>query len=118
VAQNCVARARARQIRLYIDAIDAAEINPPSCVEDPDNLFRHVRFQGGVSLEDLSFGDGDFSGVVSQFGFEYAQEEQAVNNVESSGVSDRSRSLGHSSETIYFWMNAVRQFPGLMTTCA
>lgn len=77
VARNCAARARARHIRLYIDAVDVAEIDPPNCVPDPEHLFRHIHFQGGIHLEDLPFADGDFSGVVSQFGFEYAQEEKS-----------------------------------------
>jgi len=78
VARSCAARARARDIGLHIAAVDAAEIDPPKCVPDPEQLFRHVRFSGGVRLEALPFADGEFDGVVSQFGFEYANEEQAA----------------------------------------
>jgi ubiquinone/menaquinone biosynthesis C-methylase UbiE len=67
-----------RHIRLYIDAVDVAEIDPPKNVPDPEQLFRHIHFQGGIQLEDLPFADGGFSGVVSQFGFEYAREKKAV----------------------------------------
>lgn len=78
VARICAARARARNFRLQIDAVDAAEINPPSCIPDPEQLFRHMCFHSGIRLEALPFAAGEFDGVVSQFGFEYADEEQAA----------------------------------------
>ena len=78
VAKSCAARARARGVGLEIEAVDAAEIDPPRCVPDPDKLFSHVRFRSAVRLEDLPFGDREFDGVVSQFGFEYADEERAT----------------------------------------
>jgi SAM-dependent methyltransferase len=83
VALSCAARARACQKRLHIDAVDAAGINPPRQGPDPapGNHSTQVQFQGGVWLEDLPFKDGEFNGVVSQYGFEYADEPQAVNEV-------------------------------------
>lgn len=78
VARSCVARARARHISLHIEAVDAAEIDPPHYVADPEQFFRDVRFRGGIRLEALPFPDAAFDGVVSQFGFEYANEEQAA----------------------------------------
>jgi len=81
VALNCASRARVLKIHLNIDAIDAADIHPTSCLADPRQLLRHVSFRGGVQLESLPFKDREFSGVVSQFGFEYAEEEQAVSEV-------------------------------------
>jgi SAM-dependent methyltransferase len=78
VARCCAARARGRNVRLRIEAVDAAEIDPPSYVADPAQLFREVRFRGGVRLEALPFPDGAFDGIVSQFGFEYADEDQAT----------------------------------------
>ena len=78
VARLCAEHARERGIRLVIDAVDAAEIDPPSCISDPEQLFRRVRFQGGVKLEKLPFDNASFLGIVSQFGFEYADEEAAI----------------------------------------
>ena len=81
VALNCRSRAHARKIRLQIDAVDAADINPENYVKNPGQIFQHVRFTGGVQLENLPFEDDCFSGVVSQFGFEYAEEEQAISEI-------------------------------------
>ena len=81
VAFSCAERARARKHRLDIVAVDAAGIKPPSQVPDPEGLLPVVQFQGGVWLEDLPFSDGEFDGVMSQYGFEYADEEQAVSEV-------------------------------------
>jgi SAM-dependent methyltransferase len=78
VALSCMERACARRQRLEIDAVDAADIRPPSLSADQEERSSKVRFQGGVWLEDLPFGDGEFDAAVSQYGFEYADEEQAV----------------------------------------
>lgn len=77
VARTCAARARLRGIDIQIDAVDAAQIDPQKQVADPESLFRHVRFHSSVMLENLPFPDQTFDGVVSQFGFEYADEAQA-----------------------------------------
>jgi SAM-dependent methyltransferase len=78
VAISCAQRARSRRVQLYIDAVDAAEINPPVRSSNPDGLLPQLRFKGGVWLEDLPFKNDEFDAVVSQFGFEYADEEPAV----------------------------------------
>jgi SAM-dependent methyltransferase len=78
VAQICAARARARRIHLDIDAIDAAEIDPPACLPDPEQLLSRIDFHGKTRLEALPFRDGTFTSVVSQFGFEYACETRAA----------------------------------------
>ena len=78
VAMLCAKRARERDIRLVIDAVDAARIDPPSHISDPEHLFRQVRLQGGIKLEKLPFDDERFLGIVSQFGFEYADEKPAM----------------------------------------
>jgi ubiquinone/menaquinone biosynthesis C-methylase UbiE len=78
VVRTCVARARRRNIRLHIEAVDAAEIDPQRHVGDAEQLFRDVHFRGRIRLEALPFGDAAFDAVVSQFGFEYANEEQAA----------------------------------------
>ena len=78
VARKVAARALERRIRLHITAVDSAAIDPPAFAADPAQLFRHIEFQGGVRLEALPFTDGHFDSVVSQFGFEYADESQAA----------------------------------------
>ncbi len=81
VARRCAARARARAIHLRIEGVDAAAIDPAASVDDPERLLRDVRFHGGVRLESLPFADAAFDGVVSQFGFEYAEENGAAGEV-------------------------------------
>jgi SAM-dependent methyltransferase len=81
VARICAARARLRKIRLQIDAVDAARIDPPKFAADPARLFADIRFQGEVRLEALPFAGASIDAAVSQFGFEYADEEAAVAEV-------------------------------------
>jgi SAM-dependent methyltransferase len=69
-----------RQIGLRIDAVDAAAIDPAK-VADPARLAADIRFHGGVRLEALPFAVASFDAIVSQFGFEYADEDQAVAEV-------------------------------------
>jgi Methyltransferase domain len=80
VARLCAARSRMRGVELLIDAVDAAAIEP-SKVADPANLTAAIRFGGGVRIEDLPFPDATFDAIVSQFGFEYADEDRAVAEV-------------------------------------
>jgi len=81
VAVNCISRARVRNMHLQVDAVDAADINPRGCVKHPGSRYSHVSFFGGIQLENLPFAIDCFSGVVSQFGFEYADEEQAISEI-------------------------------------
>lgn len=78
VALGCAHRARQRQQNIEIHAVDAADIRPPVQASD---LNPQVAFQGGVWLEELPFDDGKFCAVVSQYGFEYADEEQAISEI-------------------------------------
>lgn len=78
VVRSCTARAQARAIRLAIDAVDAADIDPQRDVVNAANLFAGVRFRGRTRIEALPFADASFDAVVSQFGFEYADEEAAA----------------------------------------
>lgn len=77
VAATCAARARMCNKRMHIEGVDAADINPRACIPDPQRLLCDIRFLGGVRLEALPFEDCAFDAVVSQFGLEYASEEQA-----------------------------------------
>lgn len=78
VVRSCAARAQARAIRLEIDAVDAADIDPQRDVANAEKSFAGVRFRGRTRLEALPFPDAAFDAVVSQFGFEYANEEPAA----------------------------------------
>jgi SAM-dependent methyltransferase len=78
VAKAIATRARLRGVRFGIDAVDSARIDPPAHVEDPDRLLGDVRFHGSTALEALPFANSTFNCVVSQFGFEYADEAAAA----------------------------------------
>lgn len=78
VALSCAARSRTRRNHLQIDAVDAAIIKPPVQSLDPEGHLPIVKFHDRVWLEQLPFGNEQFDGVLSQFGFEYADEEKAV----------------------------------------
>ncbi|HLT89678.1 MAG TPA: methyltransferase domain-containing protein [Woeseiaceae bacterium] len=78
VAKACAATARRRGLKLAIEAVDAADIDPPRYVADPEGLLRDVTFRGGVRLEALPYAADTFDAVVAQFGFEYASEERAA----------------------------------------
>jgi SAM-dependent methyltransferase len=78
VALSCAERSRSRHSQLRIDAVDAAVIKPPSQAPDSEGHLPIVNFHGSVRLEQLPFENEQFDGVVSQFGFEYADEEKAV----------------------------------------
>lgn len=78
VARICAARARSRRITLQIDAVDAAAIDPDKYARPTALNLREIRFHAGVRLESLPFADESFDGVVSQFGFEYADEAAAA----------------------------------------
>jgi SAM-dependent methyltransferase len=78
VVRLCAACAAERGINLQIDAVDAAEINPPKYTTDTTSLHSDVRFYSKVQLENLPFPDRAFDTVISQFGFEYADEARAV----------------------------------------
>lgn len=58
-----------------IDAVDLAELAP--AWHEP-SLHGGVRFHSAVRIEALPFADASFDGVVSQFGFEYADRARAL----------------------------------------
>lgn len=58
-----------------VDAVDLAELAP--AWHEP-LLHTGVRFHSAVRIEALPFDAATFDGVVSQFGFEYANREQAL----------------------------------------
>ncbi len=78
VAASCAAHGRARGLRLAIEGVDAAAIDPAKYVPDPGGLLQALSFRGNVRLEALPFEDAAFDAIVSQFGFEYADEEAAA----------------------------------------
>lgn len=60
---------------IAIDAVDLASLAPPW--HRPDRHPR-VRFHAGVAMEALPFPDAAMDWVVSQFGFEYAERDAAL----------------------------------------
>jgi len=99
VARICAARARARGVALRIEAVDAARIDPPKTTADPARLFDDIRFHGEVRLEALPFATASIDAIVSQFGFEYADEEQAIAEVARvAAPAARLRFVAHASD--------------------
>jgi SAM-dependent methyltransferase len=78
VARLCAARARARGVVWHIEAVDAAEIDPPRHATDPAGLFADIRFRGGVDLAALPYPAASLDGLAAQFGFEYADESRTI----------------------------------------
>lgn len=78
VPRICVMRARARRISLEVDAIDAAEIDPVTCLPESAQFENQIRFHNKTRMEALPFRSGSFDSVVSQFGFEYSCEMRAA----------------------------------------
>lgn len=61
---------------LDIDAVDAADVfNPASSADN------HIRFHSGVQMEALPFPADRFDAVCSQFGLEYANHPEALEEV-------------------------------------
>ena len=60
-----------------ITGVDRARINPDKFVEGEKN-YQSVTYLGEVSVEDLPFEDTSFDAVISQYGFEYADQARAT----------------------------------------
>lgn len=60
---------------LSVDAVDLAQV-APAWFEPARH--RGIRFHSGVAMEQLPFPDASFDVVMSQFGFEYARREPAL----------------------------------------
>ena len=63
--------------RFDITGVDLAEVDPQARAQRLESR-SSVRLVGGVALEALPFGAGGFDGVLSQFGFEYADRGKAA----------------------------------------
>jgi SAM-dependent methyltransferase len=74
-ARACAARARQRGVTLHVEGVDAAAIKP-NAVRDAAG--GDIVFKAGVRLEQLPYPDAAFDAVISQFGFEYADETPAA----------------------------------------
>jgi ubiquinone/menaquinone biosynthesis C-methylase UbiE len=65
-------------------AADLANIAPLQLFDSSDAVYpllEKIHFYGNMAAEQLSFNDGQFNLVVSQFGFEYAQPEPALAHI-------------------------------------
>lgn len=77
VARICAARSRLKELGISIDAVDAAAIDPRRHLQNLEHMPQSIQFHSGVHLESLPFKNEQFTGVVSQFGFEYAPRDAA-----------------------------------------
>lgn len=76
-ARACIEAATALGKAIVIDAVDAADISLPPL----ERAAQRLRFHGAARLEQLPFPPASFDAALSQFGFEYANEEQAAAEV-------------------------------------
>lgn len=77
VAIRLAQAARARDVSIAIDAVDLAEINPVKYLVDYHDVAPCINFTGGVDIGTMPFEDDSFDLAVSQFGFEYADQDAA-----------------------------------------
>lgn len=66
---------------ISINAVDLADIRPEAFLRDYGEQARLIDFHGHVDICALPFADQSFDGVVSQFGFEYADQAKAVSEL-------------------------------------
>lgn len=70
--------------RFEVSASDQADIMPLKLFNEQDEVYpllKKVSFYGNMPSEQLGFADEQFDLVISQFGFEYAQPELALQQV-------------------------------------
>jgi ubiquinone/menaquinone biosynthesis C-methylase UbiE len=67
--------------QFQIEAVDLAEIDPPAHVPNGKTMFADIRFQSGVSSEDLPFEAADFDAVCGQYIVEYTNIQQTIAEV-------------------------------------
>lgn len=63
---------------LSLTGVDLADIDPARYLPEHREDLAEVRFLGNTPAESLPFADGSFDAVVSQYGLEYADLEQAI----------------------------------------
>lgn len=93
--------AMARGIKLHMHGIDIADINPAQSIPDGKNRFAGIHFHPNTSACRLPFTDGEVDMVCSQFGFEYAPREAAIQEM-MRVVHARSRIslIAHSTDSV------------------
>lgn len=88
IARLASEAARARSLKVSIDAVDAAMINPPGSAPGADV----IRFSPRTPAEDLPFPDASFDVIVGQYAIEYTDVERSLaelNRVSRQAVSIR-----------------------------
>jgi ubiquinone/menaquinone biosynthesis C-methylase UbiE len=101
VARICAARARLNELGISIDAVDAAAIDPKWHLQNLEHKLQSIQFHAGVRLESLPFEDEQFTGIVSQFGFEYAPRDAAsAETIRVLRPGGRIRLIMHSREGV------------------
>jgi SAM-dependent methyltransferase len=104
-ARLCAEHAQRQGMDLCVTAVDAAEI-PAARAPAPGS----ITFLGGVRLEALPFPDIMFDAVISQFGFEYADEAAAATEaVRVLRPGGRLRLLMHAEDSAVHRDTAGRQ---------
>ena len=66
---------------ISVVGVDAAAIDPPRYVTRHKDLLSKIEFHPRTLIEELPFSDGEFDGVFSQFGIEYADIRLAVSEL-------------------------------------
>ena len=74
-------RAGQRDIDLELHGVDIADIDPAGAVADGARLFAGIHFHPRTSACALPFADGEVDMVCSQFGFEYAPRDAAIDEI-------------------------------------
>jgi ubiquinone/menaquinone biosynthesis C-methylase UbiE len=70
-----------QQKNFEIHGIDQADIEPGIAIEEAPASISLCRFHGNARIEELPFGDEQFSGISSQFGFEYSNTRRTTTEV-------------------------------------
>lgn len=61
-----------------VHGIDRAEINPAHFIESDLVGLDEITFRGRTDVNDMPFGDGQFTAVTSQYGLEYTEIDRSV----------------------------------------
>jgi ubiquinone/menaquinone biosynthesis C-methylase UbiE len=81
VLTHAAAAGRKSHRAFALTGVDLAEIDPVRYLSSLEDDMRAATFIGGVAAEHLPFEAGSFDGVVSQYGLEYADLDQALAEV-------------------------------------
>ncbi|MBD9367412.1 class I SAM-dependent methyltransferase [Xanthomonas sp. XNM01] len=78
LALLCKAECERRGIHAEIHGVDLADIDPPARMTSLESQYDGITFHPSTPAECLPFADGSVHLLVSQFGFEYAEQTAAI----------------------------------------